>query len=123
MTSESERRRILVRPVGHDAILERLERLSGDTRAAADAATFASFEIADASGQPVDAASAPRDGIVVLEAPAGADGAALASQLDASVLQRIFALVAVSVGTQMFVTATRMLRARPVVLAPSTEAA
>ncbi|MEX2046513.1 MAG: hypothetical protein WEE03_05070, partial [Chloroflexota bacterium] len=50
----------------------RLERLAGDARAVADATAFATFEIAEASGRPVIAAAAPRAGIVVLEAPAGA---------------------------------------------------
>jgi hypothetical protein len=59
----------------------RLERIAGDAGAEADAAAFARFEIAGSSGSPVDAASAPRDGIVVLEAPSGADGAALAARL------------------------------------------
>ena len=59
----------------------RLERLAGDARADADATAFATFEIAEASGRAVDAGAAPREGIVVLEAPAGADGAALAAQL------------------------------------------
>ena len=51
-------------------------------------------------------------------------GAAIAAQLDASVLQRIFALVAVLVGAQALVTATRALRTGPApVAAPAGEAA
>ncbi|MCC7364143.1 MAG: sulfite exporter TauE/SafE family protein [Dehalococcoidia bacterium] len=61
--------------------------------------------------------------IVPAAVPAGIAGAALAAQLDAGVLQRIFALVAVVVGVQMFVTATRMLRARPALAPRPSEAA
>ncbi|MBM3139450.1 MAG: hypothetical protein FJZ92_04345 [Chloroflexi bacterium] len=69
--------------VGHAV---RLERLSGDERAAHDAETFGALEIAESSGRPVDAAQAPRDGVVVLEAPPGADAAALASRLGAKLV-------------------------------------
>src|SRR5690606_23836124 len=63
----------------------RLERLAGDDRAAADATTFAGIEVAEASGEPVEVASV-RDAsrtVTLVEAPAGADGAALATQLGA----------------------------------------
>ncbi|KAA0236631.1 sulfite exporter TauE/SafE family protein [bacterium] len=48
--------------------------------------------------------------IIPAAVPAGVGGAMLADQLDAGVLQRIFALVLVGVGTQMLVSATRALR-------------
>ncbi|MPZ99308.1 MAG: hypothetical protein GEU80_08215 [Dehalococcoidia bacterium] len=63
----------------------RLERLAGDDRAAADALAFATFEVADASGEPVEA-GAIRDAsgaVTLVEAPAGAGAAALANQLGA----------------------------------------
>lgn len=49
--------------------------------------------------------------------PAGIAGAMIADRLDGAMLQRIFALVLVGVGTQMLVTATRVLR-RPPILQP-----
>ncbi|MCK9518085.1 MAG: sulfite exporter TauE/SafE family protein [Dehalococcoidia bacterium] len=51
--------------------------------------------------------------------PAGIAGSFLAAELDANVLQRIFAVVAIIVGTQLFATATRALRATPL---PQVEA-
>lgn len=48
--------------------------------------------------------------IAPLAVPAGIGGALVASWLDGDVLQRIFAVVLVLVGTQMFATATRNLR-------------
>jgi len=66
----------------------RLERLAGDARAEADAAAFAAFEIADASGQPV----VPDDfnagaAVTILEASAGADASALARRLSATLVE------------------------------------
>ena len=68
---------------GHDV---RIERLSGDDRAAADAAVFATLEFCTSSGVPVDAGSVPDGAVVVVEAPAGADAAALASRLGATLV-------------------------------------
>ncbi len=63
----------------------RLERLTGDARAEADATAFAALEFARAGGTPVVAAalSAEGDEVVIAEAPAGADGEALAAELGA----------------------------------------
>lgn len=83
---------------GHEV---RLERLSGDDRAASDAAVFATLDFCSASGSPVDASAVPDGAVVVIEAPAGADAAALASRLGAK-------LVAVDGGSG----APRVLRSR-----------
>ncbi|MEX1023084.1 MAG: DRTGG domain-containing protein [Dehalococcoidia bacterium] len=64
----------------------RLERLGGDARAEADARTFASLEVAEASGVAATEAGLPADtpdAVTVIEAPAGAYGAALAQRLGA----------------------------------------
>ncbi len=63
----------------------RLERLAGDARAEADATAFAALEFARAGGTPVAASalSAEGDEVVIAEAPAGADGEALAAELGA----------------------------------------
>ncbi len=68
---------------GHEV---RLERLSGDDRAASDAAVFATLDFCSASGSPVDASAVPDGAVVVIEAPAGADAAALASRLGAKLV-------------------------------------
>ncbi len=68
---------------GHDV---RLERLAGDERAAADAAVFATLEFCASSGFPIDAAAVPDGPVVVIEAPAGGDSAALASRLGAKLV-------------------------------------
>ena len=63
----------------------RLERLAGDPRAVADAAVFASLDVAASSGAPVEAARITNttDAVTVVEAPAGIDASALAQQLGA----------------------------------------
>lgn len=63
----------------------RLERLEGDDRAASDAHAFGQLDFVSASGAPVaeSAVSDGGDGVTILEAPAGADGAALAAKLKA----------------------------------------
>ncbi|MDP6605294.1 MAG: DRTGG domain-containing protein, partial [Dehalococcoidia bacterium] len=60
----------------------RVERLAGDARAEGDAALFATLEFASASGTPlaVPSDAAADGGVTVLEAPAGADPAAIARQ-------------------------------------------
>ena len=68
---------------GHEV---RLERLAGDDRAASDAAVFATLDFCSASGAPVDASAVPDGAVVVIEAPAGADAAALASRLGAKLV-------------------------------------
>ena len=69
---------------GHEVTLA---RIAGDARAEGDAHLFATIGVAEASGQPVTETSldllASGTGIVVAEAPAGADTAALASRLGA----------------------------------------
>jgi hypothetical protein len=62
-----------------------LLRLGDDDRAEADASAFLQFEFADTPGAPIEVASVPGDaeGVVVLEAPPGADARALAAQLGA----------------------------------------
>ncbi len=68
---------------GHNV---RLERLHGDVNAPADAATFDSLEIADATGAPVSEAEVPADApgmVTIIEAPANSDGAAIAQRLSA----------------------------------------
>lgn len=60
----------------------RLARLEGDGRAAGDAAVFGLIEFAQSSGTPLaEGAVAHGEGVTVVEAPAGADAAALASRL------------------------------------------
>ena len=66
---------------GHEV---RLARLAGDDRAESDAETFASLEFADVVELPLEGDAG--DGVVVVEAPAGADAAALASQLGAKLV-------------------------------------
>lgn len=62
----------------------RLVRLAGDERATSDAAVFASIEFATAAPEPVEVGGiAPGSGVTIVEAPSGADSAALASALDA----------------------------------------
>lgn len=63
----------------------RLERLAGDARAEADAQTFSLLEFAHATGRPLDEAGMPADttAVTVIEAPAGADAAAIAQRLGA----------------------------------------
>ena len=68
---------------GHDV---RIERLAGDSRAASDAAVFATLEFCSSTGTPVDADAVPDGAVVVIEAPAGADAAALASRLGAKLV-------------------------------------
>lgn len=66
---------------GHNVRLARLARLGGDARAAVDAAAFASVEFSDSTGAPIDAPLPDAVGVVtILEAPSGADAAALASE-------------------------------------------
>lgn len=65
----------------------RIERLSGDERAAQDAETFSLLEFATSSGAPVDAAAVTGGNeITILEAPVEADAPALARQLHASLV-------------------------------------
>ena len=68
----------------------RLERLTGDDGAAADAATFGLVEVAESSGEPVEASALLSgdggDGVTVVEAPPGADASALAGQLGAKLM-------------------------------------
>ncbi len=62
----------------------RLERIEGDERAASDARAFGLLDFALASGAPIAEAAAPKDdGVTIIEAPAGADAAGLASRLGA----------------------------------------
>lgn len=68
---------------GHEV---RLERLSGDDRAASDATVFATLDFCSASGSPVDASAVPDGAVVVIEAPAGADAPALAARLGAKLV-------------------------------------
>jgi len=66
---------------GHNV---RIERLAGDDRDAEDAAVFATLEFASSTGTPIATAPADTSGLVtVLEAPRGADAAALAQQAGA----------------------------------------
>lgn len=64
----------------------RIERLAGDDRAGADAAVFGLLDFATSTGSPIAPDAAPADGIVILEAPAGADAAALAARLGARLI-------------------------------------
>jgi len=66
----------------------RFVRLAGDARAEADARTYATFEIADASGVPVAEGDIPADDqtVTIIEAPAGTDGGALAQRLGAKLV-------------------------------------
>lgn len=67
----------------------RLERLEGDAHAEANARMFSGLGIADASGIPTSEANLPADSssvVTIIEAPAGADGAAIAGRLNARLL-------------------------------------
>jgi hypothetical protein len=75
---------------GHDVRIERLGDAS-DARAADDAALFGSLEFASSSGEPLTAdgpaaAAGDDEGTLILEAPSGADAAALARQLGAQLV-------------------------------------
>jgi BioD-like phosphotransacetylase family protein len=72
---------------GHEVRVERLRDGSDDDRATADAEVFGSLEFAASSGVPVEA-TGPGDaaGNIILEAPTGADAAALATQLGAKLV-------------------------------------
>lgn len=64
----------------------RIERLAGDPRADSDARAFGKLEVADSSGVPVEESALPADvpgTVTIIEAPARADGAALAARLGA----------------------------------------
>lgn len=66
---------------GHNVTIERLD---GDARAVADAAAFATLDFAGSTGMPIDARLSATDSTTtILEAPAGADAAALATRLGA----------------------------------------
>lgn len=80
----------LAHRLAHAGHSVRLERLSGDDGAAADAATFGLVEVAESSGEPVEASALDSsdggDGVTVVEAPPGADASALAGQLGAKLV-------------------------------------
>ncbi|MGE3857239.1 MAG: DRTGG domain-containing protein [Dehalococcoidia bacterium] len=62
----------------------RVERLAGDDRDAEDAAVFAALEFADSTGSPLSTPPADTAGLItIIEAPRGADAAALAQQAGA----------------------------------------
>lgn len=70
----------------------RVERLAGDERAVADAEVFGELEVGAGSGDPLPAEQvSDGSGVLILEAPAGADAGVLASQLGAKL---VFARVA-----------------------------
>lgn len=73
----------------------RVERLAGDARAEGDAAVFATLEFASSSGTPLavpsDAAATAAGGVTVLEAPVGADPAAIARQAGGGTVLRVSA--------------------------------
>ena len=72
---------------GHDVRVERLSDGSDAERAAADAEVFGSLEVATGSGTPVTVdALGETSGTLILEAPGGADGGALARQLGAKLV-------------------------------------
>jgi len=77
-----------------------LVRVAGDDRAEADARTFATLEFADASGAAIaaDAVQAAVQGVTIVEAAAGNDGAALAARLGGKVL-RVTSNAAPAAGT------------------------
>ena len=78
----------LAHRLAHAGRSVRLERLAGDARAEADASAFAALEFARSEGTPVEASdlAAEGDEIVIAEAPAGADGEALAAELGARLI-------------------------------------
>lgn len=72
---------------GHEVRVERLSDGSDDDRARADAEVFGALDFASGSGTPLQTDSlGDTSGIVLLEAPAGANGAALAQQLGAKLV-------------------------------------
>jgi hypothetical protein len=74
----------LAHRAAYDGHRVRLERLEGDERAAADARAFGLVDFALASGSPLaQGAVVTGEGVTIVEAPAGADAAALASRLGA----------------------------------------
>ncbi len=77
----------LAHRLAHAGHSVRLERLTGDDGAAADAATFGLVEVAESSGEPVEASAVPSgDGVTVVEAAPGTDASALAGQLGAKLV-------------------------------------
>ena len=69
---------------GHAVRVERLTDGSDADRATTDAEVFGQLEFASSSGVPVEATSTGDvEGVLILEAPGGADGAALAQRLGA----------------------------------------
>ncbi|MDA0353370.1 MAG: DRTGG domain-containing protein [Chloroflexi bacterium] len=72
---------------GHAVRVERLRDGTDDARALADAEVFGTLEFAASSGTPVEATGpGSPDGVVILEAPSGADAMALATQLGAKLV-------------------------------------
>lgn len=68
---------------GHNV---RVERLAGDARAVEDAAAFAALEFAESTGAPIEAPADTAGVVTIVEAPAGGDGAALATRLGAKLV-------------------------------------
>jgi len=65
----------------------RVERLAGDERATEDAEVFGELEVGAGSGDPLSAEQVgDAGGLLILEAPAGSDASALASQLGAKLV-------------------------------------
>ncbi len=86
---------------GHNV---RLARLAGDDRAASDAAAFGSLDFADSTGMPVEAPPPDEAGVVtILEAPAGADAAALAARFGARLVVVGASSVAAPAGATLIV--------------------
>lgn len=73
----------LAHRAAHAGHAVQLARLEGDTRAASDAHAFGLLEFALSSGAPIAESAVPKDGVAIIEAPAGADAAALAGRLGA----------------------------------------
>ncbi len=81
-----------------------IERLAGDARASEDAAAFAALEFATSSGTPLDAPPEDAAGtITILEAPVGADAAALAASSGARLVVVGPASAAVPAGATLIV--------------------
>lgn len=96
----------------------RLERLEGDAHAGVNARMFAGLGIAGASGVPASEAGLPADTqsvVTIIEAPAGADGAAVAKRLNARLILVSLHEVAVSAGATLILNHQR--RAGPNALA------
>jgi BioD-like phosphotransacetylase family protein len=96
----------------------RLERLEGDAHADLNARMFSSLGIADASGVALAESALPADSaeaVTIIEAPAGADGAAISSRINARLV--LVSMVPVTAPAGALVILNHQRTAGPAALA------